>query len=195
MRENPPFRLRDETDEEREERERDEAFFGEPKSFFGQHNLHTPEGRAYFLADLLMYYGRAAARGGHPSRRQVAVHMIEKFWQRFHDRGKTSEYVDFASLVLNMADRVRDTAPESPEVAYVLRLVYSSDFPERGRKLDLEKVSRALAAASGSETAKGVSKWRAIADALASADLHVDPYSIEREYRKTRQKKRKRGQK
>jgi hypothetical protein len=161
------------------------AVYGESPEGLRQYDPFTPVGKARLLAAELEYLARAVEREDNPRGRQLAAANIETIWRLLHVRSNSDRYVNFADAVLDVAELVEGESDLS-EAATLAMGSYAIHFRREAMALDLEQVKVAVAAALGRPEAEGLSKWRAIAAALATAGVHVSAEAIERERRKSR---------
>lgn len=146
----------------------------------------TPEGKARFLAAQLEFIAGLCT---HPDDtiRALAKASADGLWQRVFVSNKSQRYLEFVDLVFQAADLLSgEVEPDWEQGSLWVRLCYAIRFHREAMALDEGQVQTAIAAVLGHPKAKGVSRWKAIATALATAGVDTDVDSIRREHRRSR---------
>ena len=146
----------------------------------------TPEGKARFLAAQLEFIAGLCTYPD-DTISALAKASVEGLWQRVFVSSKSRRYLEFVDLVFQAADLLSGEAePDWEQGCSWVRLCYAIHFHREAMALDEGQVQTAIAAALGHPKAKGVSRWKAIATALATAGVDIGAGVIEREHRKSR---------
>lgn len=146
----------------------------------------TPEGKARFLAVQLEFIAGLCT---HPDDtiRALARASAEDLWQRVFVRSASLRHTEFVNLVFQAASLLEGEAePDWEQACLFVRMGYAIHFRSEAMALNEDKLRTAIAATLGHPEASGMSRWQAIAAALATAGVHVSAGAIERESRKSR---------